>query len=139
MRNYLLTFLAGAACFALMMNVTPSHAQPSGKVYELRTYHCFDGKLENLKTRFRDHTIAIFARHNMKSVAYWVPQDAPASSNTLIYVLEHPSREEGEKNWNAFRTDPEWIKVSKASEEGGKIVEKVDRVWMSAADFSPMK
>ncbi len=139
MKTHVLSFLAGAALVMLMTMTPSSHAAPAGKVYELRTYHCFDGKLENLKTRFRDHTIEIFNRHGMKSIAYWVPQDEPASKNTLIYILEHPSREEGEKNWKAFREDPEWVKVSKASEEGGKIVEKVDRVWMSTADFSPMK
>lgn len=114
-------------------------AQPSHHVYELRTYHCFDGKLEDLKTRFRDHTIEIFNRHHMKSVGYWIPQDAPASGKTLIYVLEHPSREEAKANWDAFRKDPEWQKVQKASEANGKLVEKVDSVFMDPADFSPMK
>ena len=139
MRSHVFSFLAGAALIFAMTTMSNSNAQSGGKVYELRTYHCFDGKLDNLKARFRDHTIEIFNRHGMKSIGYWIPQDAPASQNTLIYVLEHPSREEGEKNWKAFQADPEWKKVSAASEEGGKIVEKVDRVWMNAADFSPMK
>ena len=142
MRNHVFTFLSGAALVLAMTMSTTTQAQtakPAGKVYELRTYHCFEGKLENLKARFRDHTIEIFARHHMKSIGYWVPQDGPAAANTLIYVLEHPSREEGEKNWKEFSADTEWIKFRTASEEGGKIVEKVDRVWMSAAEFSPMK
>jgi len=57
----------------------------------------------------------------------------------LIYILEHPSREAAKKNWDAFRTDPEWQKVSKASEMDGKIVEKVDSTYMSATDFSKIK
>jgi hypothetical protein len=57
------------------------------------------GKTEALQARFRDHTDAIFKRHNMKSVGYWVPEDEPASQNLFIYILEHLSRQEAEKNW----------------------------------------
>jgi len=71
-------------------------------VFELRTYTCFEGKLPDLLTRFRDHTMQIFEKHGMTSIAYWVPQDAPLSQNTLIYVLAHPSREAAKKNWAAF-------------------------------------
>jgi len=109
------------------------------RVYELRTYTCFEGKLEALKTRFRDHTIEIFKRHNMESVGYWVPQDPEKSKTTLIYILVHPSREAADANWKAFMADPEWKKVSADSEANGKIVQKVDRVFMDPADFSKLK
>lgn len=109
------------------------------RVYELRTYTCYEGKLDALKTRFRDHTIAIFKRHGMESVGYWVPQDAERSKNTLIYILVHPSREAAEKNWAEFQADPEWQKVRADSEANGKIVQKVDRVFMTPADFSALQ
>jgi hypothetical protein len=111
------------------------------RVYELRTYTCYPGKLEALKTRFRDHTIAIFNRHGMESVGYWVPQDEQRKDNTLIYILAHPSREAANQHWKEFNADPEWKKVSAESEEkaGGKIVEKVDRVFMDPTDFSKLK
>jgi len=73
----------------------------------------------------------------MKSVAYWVPTDN--KDNVLIYVLEHESQEEAAKNWAAFRADPEWQAVSKASEANGKLVDHVDSVFMAPTDFSPMK
>ena len=109
------------------------------RVYELRTYTCHEGKLEALKTRFRDHTIDIFKRHGMESVGYWIPQDAEKSKTTLIYILVHPSLEAAKKNWAEFRTDPEWMKVSKESEVNGKIVAKVESVYMDPADFSKLK
>ena len=65
-----------------------AHAQASKHVYELRTYTAPDGKLGELNSRFRDHTIRIFNRHGMKSVISMTPQDAPDSANTLIHVLE---------------------------------------------------
>jgi len=108
-------------------------------VYELRTYTCFEGKLEDLKKRFRDHTIRIFQRHGMESIGYWVPQDAPLSQNTLVYLLRYPDRAAREKAWEDFRKDPEWIAARDASEANGKLVEKVDSVMLTATDYSPMK
>jgi hypothetical protein len=109
----------------------------SDVVYELRVYHCFEGKLPDLLRRFREHTTKIFEKHGMKNVAYWMPMDEPQKSNTLIYILEHPSREAAAANWKAFSADPEWQSVQKTSEANGKIVEKVDSTFLKLTDFSP--
>jgi hypothetical protein len=108
------------------------------RIYELRTYTCNEGKLEDLKKRFREHTIEIFARHGMESIGYWVPQD-DRSKNTLIYIISHASREQAAKNWKEFRDDPEWKKVSAASEANGKIVDHVVSVFLEPTDFSKLK
>ncbi len=108
------------------------------RIYELRTYTCYPGKLEALKARFRDHTITIFKRHGMESVGYWVPQDE-RKDTTLIYIISHASREQATKNWQEFRNDPEWKKVAADSEANGKIVEKVVSVYMEPTDFSQLK
>jgi len=108
------------------------------RVYELRTYTCYEGKLDALKARFRDHTITIFKRHGMESVGYWVPQDE-RSKTTLIYILVHPSREAADKHWAEFQADPEWQKVRADSEANGKIVQHVDRVFLTPADFSALQ
>ena len=113
-------------------------ALPQTRVYELRTYTCYPGKLDALKARFRDHTITIFNRHGMESIGYWVPQD-DRSQTTLIYILAHPSLEEAKKHWQEFRADPEWVKVAADSEANGKIVQKVESVFMSPTDFSKLK
>jgi hypothetical protein len=112
-------------------------AGSSSTVYELRVYHCYEGKLETLLTRFREHTMTIFERHNIHNVAYWVPTDDPLKRKTLVYIVSHPSREAATANWQAFRDDPEWKQVSTASEANGKIVEKVDSTFMTLTDFSP--
>jgi len=126
-RLFLLVFLAVALALA------------KGPVYELRTYTAADGKLDALKARFKDHTIRIFKKHGMESVGYWVPEDPVLSKNTLIYILKHPSREDGEKHWMDFQNDPEWKKVAAESEANGKLVLKVDRVWLDATEFSALK
>ena len=106
------------------------------RVYELRTYHTLEGKLDALLARFRNHTTRIFEKHGMTNVGYWVPED---QKNTLIYVLSYPSRDAAKKAWADFRADPEWKKVQTESEAGGKIVEKVDSVYMNPTDFSKLK
>jgi len=109
------------------------------RVYELRTYTAYEGKLEAVKARFRDHTIALFKRHGMESIGYWVPQDPEKSKNTLIYIVAHPSLEAAEKNWTAFRADPEWLKVKADSEAAGPIVLKTESVFLTPTEFSMLK
>ena len=105
--------------------------------FELREYHANEGKLDALLARFRDHTIAIFKRHGMESVAYWTPTDDPLKGKTLFYMLKHPSREAATANWAAFHDDPEWKSVSAASEVNGKLVDKVETTFLKLTDFSP--
>ena len=111
----------------------------SKRVFELRTYTAPEGKLEELHARFRDHTMRIFKNHNMTNVAYFRPQDSPLKENTLIYLISHASREAAKETWSAFQKDPEWQKVANESQKNGKIVAKVESVFLDATDYSPMK
>ena len=108
----------------------------SAKVYELRIYHTVPGKLDALVARFRDHTDKLFAKHGLKSVAYWTALDEPVKSSTFFYILEHPSREAAAANWKAFQDDPEWQAVKAKSEENGKLVENIDSTYLRLTDFS---
>jgi len=135
------SFALSAGGFALLIAREPGpvvRAQ-SQRVFEIRTYTANEGKLGDLHARFRNHTLRLFEKHGMTNVGYWSPQDAPLSSNTLIYVISHDSREAAKKNWDDFRKDPDWLKVQKESEVNGKLVAKVDSIFMEATDYSPMK
>ena len=133
-----IVFVAGVTTGMLLRPVTAVQAQ-GARVFELRTYTAPDGKLDALQTRFRDHTRRIFDKHGMTSIGYWVPQDEPLKSNTLIYILAHPSREAAKKNWAEFGADPEWKKVSEESQKDGPIVSKIVSVFMDPADYSGIK
>ncbi|MCC7035388.1 MAG: NIPSNAP family protein [Acidobacteria bacterium] len=138
-----MSLLALAAAFGAGVLAAPhfgaAQAQTTGKVYELRTYTAPDGKLADLHKRFRDHTLRIFQKHGMTNVIYLAPMDAPASQNTLVYLLSHQSREAAKASWDAFRSDPEWKKVASESQVDGPIVSKVDSVFLRATDYSPMQ
>jgi hypothetical protein len=105
------------------------------RYYEMRIYYAAPGKLEDLNTRFRNHTTRIFEKHGMTNVGYWVPMDNP--DNKLIYILSYPDKEARAKAWKDFGSDPEWQKVAKESEANGKLVTKVESIFMKRTDYSP--
>ena len=133
----LLSFIGGVAVTLGFSNLGGS--KTSQHVYELRIYHVNEGKMDALIARFGDHTDAIFWRHNMKSIGFWRPEDAPYSQNLFVYILEHPSREEARKNWAAFQADPEWKKVKADSELQGPLADHIDSYFMDPTSFSALK
>jgi hypothetical protein len=134
-----LAFAAGSLFTARIYRTEQVRAD-SNRVFELRIYHTVPGKTSALQSEFRDKVSKLFAKHDLKAVGYWAPEDAPASDNTFIYILAHPSRDEAKKHWAAFQGDPEFQEMIKSQQgEGAKIVEKVDSTYMDPLDFSPLK
>ena len=131
-------FAAGFVLGNLFQPSAALSAQSGGKVYELRTYTAAPGKLSDLESRFRDHTVRLFEKHGMTNVGYWVATDAPLSEDTLLYVLEYDSRDAAQASWDAFRADPEWKEARAASERNGRLVSGVESVFMKATDYSPI-
>lgn len=130
--------------FLAATDFTPAQipALTGGHVFELRTYTTNDGKLDTLDARFRDHTIKLFAKHGMTSVLYTHPTDADkGAGKTLVYFLAHASVDAAKKSFDAFRADPEWIKVRDASEANGKLMIEggVKSVFLTPTDFSALK
>jgi hypothetical protein len=135
----MLVFVCGFVLGSVLQPWSPVHARPNPRVFEIRTYTAAGGKLDALHARFRDHTVALFQKHGITSIAYFKPQDAPLEQNTLIYVLAHPSREAAAKNWQAFHDDPEWQKVKASSEAQGPLTTRMESVFVDPTDYSPMK
>lgn len=123
-----------AILFAL---VYPLQSAEDLTCYELRTYHANEGKLEQLHARFRDHTVALFEKHGMTNLIYWVP--VQNEDNLLIYLLGYPDKEARNTSWKRFRDDPEWKSVYQASTVDGKLVKKVDSIFLETTDYSPIK
>jgi len=122
---------------ALMLTTlaTLTAAEPDPRVFEMRTYFAAPGKFDDLLARFRNHTVKLFEKHGMTNLGYWVPTDN--KDNKLVYVLAYPSREARDKAWKEFAADPDWQTARKASEENGKLVAKVEQLFLKATDFSP--
>ena len=106
------------------------------RVFELRTYTTSERALPGLLERFRGGETQLFEKRGMRGVGYWVPADAPASDNTLVYILAHESRDAARASWEAFGSDPDWARMREAS---GRLVTNVESVFLVPTDFSPAK
>jgi hypothetical protein len=124
-----LVWLMGLLC------LTNAMAAKDALVYEMRTYYAMPGKLDDVVARFRNHTCKLFEKHGMTNIGYWLPVDNP--DQKLIYILAFPSREARDKSFKAFASSPEWKAVVKKTEANGKIVAKIESVFLQATDFSP--
>jgi hypothetical protein len=110
-----------------------------GRLFELRTYTCLPGRLPNLTTRFKDHTVKLFEKQGMENLMYFNTIEKDGAQPKLVYLLAHKNQDEAKKSWDAFRADPVWIAARDASEKDGKIVEKVESVYMTPLSFSKIK
>ena len=107
---------------------------PTG-FFELRVYTALPGKRDALAARFANRTAAIYARHGITNVGYWIPQQSVramdiSAENTFIYMRGYPSREERDKRVKARGDDPEFIKVVTEAERNPetKLIERIYNV-----------
>jgi len=103
--------------------------------YELRVYTAKPGKRDALAARFANRTAAIYARHGITNVSYWIPQESDpelgiSAENTFIYMRGYPSREERDKRLKAAHDDPEFAEVVTAQERNPetRLIEKVHNI-----------
>ncbi|HNR08210.1 MAG TPA: NIPSNAP family protein [Saprospiraceae bacterium] len=111
-------------------------ASKKERVFELRIYTCHPGRLPALEKRFRDHTLKLFKKHGMTNIAYWKSVEKDGQQPRLIYFLAHESEPAGKASFASFGKDPEWIRVRDESERDGKIVQKLESIYMKALPFS---
>jgi len=120
----------------LMCSFVASVSATDAAVYELRIYYTHPGKMPDLLKRFREHTCGLFEKHGMENIIYWLPVEEK-DQDKLYYILRHASRDAAKASWKAFIDDPAWHAVRDASEAAGKIVSKVDSIYLTTTDYSP--
>ena len=105
--------------------------------YELRIYTAQPGKRDALATRFASRTAAIYARHGITNVGYFIPQQSDgelgiSAENTFIYIRGYPSKEERDKRLTAAHDDPEFGEVVTAQERNPatKLIVKAHNIDM---------
>ena len=105
---------------------------PTG-FFELRVYTALPGKRDALAARFANRTAAIYARHGITNVGYWIPQQSVpgmdiSAENTFIYMRGYPSREERDKRVKARGDDPEFNEVV-TRPEGNPETRLIERIY----------
>ncbi len=115
--------------------------EDTAHVYEMRTYHAADGRLEALNARFRDHTLGLFETHGIGNVLYFTPlpgQDMPET--TLLYFVAFPDADARNAAWRAFLTDPEWQEVAQESERDGPLMSgPPESLMLVPTEYSPLQ
>src|SRR5713226_9465314 len=106
--------------------------------YELRVYTAQPGKRDALAARFANRTAAIYARHGITNVGYWIPQQSDpelgiTAENTFIYIRGYPSKEERDKRLTAAHDDPDFGEVVTAQESNPstKLIVKTHNIDMA--------
>ena len=105
--------------------------------FELRVYTTQPGKRDALAKRFADRTAAIYARHGITNVGYWIPQQSDpelgiSAENTFIYMRGYPSKAERDKRLTAAHDDPEFGEVVTRQEQNpaSRLIVKVHNIDM---------
>ncbi len=117
----------------------PKDKKTDPRYFEMRTYTAAPGKMDALHKRFRDHTMKLFEKHGMTVIGFWSPADPKEADQKLVYILAYPSKEARDKSWKEFQADPDWQKAKAESEKDGKLVDKVESVFLNSTDYSPIR
>jgi NIPSNAP len=107
-------------------------------IYELRIYTCCPGRLPDLIDRFRDHTLALWAKHGIRTSGFWTTVIGE-SSQDLTYMLAWQDMAERERVWQGFVTDPEWAAIRRKTESAGPIIANIRSSLLAPTDFSPLR
>ena len=107
-------------------------------IYEYRAYTVAPGRMDDLLSRFRDHTMTLFEKHGIKPVAFFTPIIA-GTSNQLIFILEFKDLAHRESAFASFGADKEWQKVLEESHRNGVLVTSVENKILAPTDFSPLR
>ncbi|MCB1813741.1 MAG: NIPSNAP family protein [Candidatus Competibacteraceae bacterium] len=107
-------------------------------LHELRIYECVPGQLPALHNRFENHTLKIWEKHGIRQAGFWTTL-VGENNQLLYYLLEWQDLAEREQKWNAFTSDPEWLKVRAETEKDGQIVAKVTNYILTPTAYSSVR
>ena len=137
MMKWRLVALLGLACGVMGVSWGYAQQQMVPGFYELRVYTAQPGKRDALAERFASRTAAIYARHGITNVGYWIPQQSDpeigiSAENSFIYIRAYPSKEERDKRLKARGDDPEFAEVVTKAERdpNTKLIVKVHNIDM---------
>jgi len=133
------TALLGAADYCPEVKAEDAPRQ-TPRIFELRTYHSPTWRqLKALHERFAGPEIQIFHRSGVHPILYsstLIGENMP----NLTYLTPFDNLAEREKAWEAFGTDPEWVKVRAESiEKYGQISSVIQISLYRATPYSPIR
>lgn len=107
-------------------------------IYELRIYYAMPGRLPDLHRRFENVVLPMWKERDIRPVGFWTVVVGP-NSQALYYLLQWNGMAERESRFNAFRSDPEWIRRREETERNGPLVEHNESMFLQPTPYSNMK
>ena len=150
MKKILLSLLV-LILFSCFNNTLIENELNPHEIYEMRIYYTHDGKLDDILSRFKNHTVHLFEKHGFTNVGYWTTAKRDSVSfadkfilqnngkSALVYIVSFENMEARNKSWDNFINDPEWIKVFEESRIDGPIVKEIEQVFLNPTEFSKLK
>ena len=148
MKSIKLFFLIGFILISCNGDIKKSFDTIDHDIYEMRVYYTYDGKFNDIISRFENHTTKLFDKHGFNNVGYWTTLKKDSTSfadkfifqnngkEALVYIVSFKDMESRDKSWDNFINDPEWIRVYEESIIDGPIVREIEQVFLSPTIFS---
>ena len=141
-------FLTGLILISCSADHKKSDHEVDHDIYEMRVYYTYDGKFNDIISRFENHTTKLFDKHGFNNVGYWttVKKDSISFADkfifqndgkeALVYIVSFKDMKKRDESWDNFINDPEWIRVFEESRKDGPIVKEIEQVFLSPTIFS---
>ena len=124
-----------ATLFSFALSAAAQTKPPTDRYYEIRIYYPAPGKFNAIVDRFRQYTTKLFAKHGMENIGYWTPTDT--TRKELIYILAFPDRAARDTSFSHFANDPAWKAVVAKTEANGKLIDRIESIFMTESNLSP--
>jgi hypothetical protein len=105
-------------------------------LYEVREYVAVPGRFPALVTMFNDHSIPLFAKHEMDLVSVGMTWVGDNSFNELIYTMRFDDVTELEFKWARYLQDPEFLAASAEYDAQGPVVQSLRRRLIDSGPFA---
>jgi len=148
MKRIIILFSIGLMLISCSENDQKSVKDIDHDVYEMRVYYTYEGKFNDIISRFENHTIKLFDKHGFNNVGYWTTLKKDSLSfadkfifqndgkEALVYIVSFKDMDTRNESWESFINDPEWISVFEESRKNGPIVREIEQVFLSPTIFS---
>ena len=144
MKGLNIFFLTGLILISCNVDHEKSDHEVDHDIYEMRVYYTYDGKFNDIISRFENHTTKLFDKHGFNNVGYWttVKKDSISFADkfifqndgkeALVYIVSFKDMKKRDESWDNFINDPEWIRVFEESRKDGPIVKKIEQFLSSS-------
>ena len=148
MKGLKIFFLTGLILISCSVDNEKSDNIVDHDIYEMRVYYTYDGKFNDIISRFENHTTKLFDKHGFNIVGYWTTLRKDSISfadkfifqndgkEALVYIVSFKDMKKRDESWDNFINDPEWIRVFEESRKDGPIVKEIEQVFLSPTIFS---